>query len=169
MRRISRFDPSIFSNVSKRLHSIAAKLKYPCNFPAISSEWNFSLPSPNLSQDVSDFVRLSLLRLTELINIDALSSRLNLPYWSGEPFSSPEKPATESPCANDTHSYGSVVESLICHWIYCREAEGNGDKANPQNSHNPDGLGEDSKGEWPTLKIAGIYQSDQNRETIRNI
>lgn len=119
-----------------------------------------------MSQDVSHFVCLGLLRLPEFMNADFLSSRFDLPYWSSEPLSSPEKPATKGPCANDTHGYRRVVKTLICHWVYCREAEDNGDKTDPRDSHNPNRLGENSEAKWSTLKIAGIYQFNQNREAI---
>lgn len=101
-------------------------------------------------------VGLGLCQFARLSNIDPESSRLNLPYWSGKPSSSPEKPAAKRPYGNNAHCHRRIIERLIRHWIHRREAKRNGDKTDPEDGYNPHGLGGDSEIEWSSLEVSGI-------------
>lgn len=113
-------------------------------------------PTLKVSQNTSEFVGLGLFQFARLIDIDPQSNRLNLPDWSGKPSSSPEKPAPKSPYSNNAHCHRRIIECLIRHRIRRREAKYNGDKTDPEDGHNPHGLGGHSEIKWSSLEITGI-------------
>lgn len=92
-----------------------------------------------------------------------------IPTPPSEPPTCPQEPAGKSEKADDPKRHWGVVEHLPGDWIYGRQAEDDGQEANPEAGDQRDRLGSPAQSKGASLEVARVGESHGDGDTVGNV